>query len=72
ISRINIFGTATTLAFANNIGQIANAWQTFKTPINQHINLLSVGAVGLRLVETRTGNIGKQGSIGFEYKKARI
>lgn len=72
IARINSAGTTTTIVTANNIGQAANAWQTFKTPINQHINLTAVGAVGLRLLETRTGTISKAGSVGFEYRRVRI
>lgn len=72
VARINSAGTATTIATANNIGQAANAWQTFKTTINQHVNLATVGAVGLRLLETRTGTISKAGSVGFEYRRVRI
>lgn len=71
-SRVNSAGVSTTIVSANNAGQAVNTWQTFKTPVNQHINVLSTGAVGLRLTETRSGNINKQGTIKLEYKRARI
>lgn len=71
-SRVNGAGAATTIVSANNAGQAVNTLQTFKTPVNQHINVLSTGAVGLRLTETRNGNINKQGTIKLEYKKVRI
>lgn len=71
-SRVNNAGVVTTIVSANNAGQTVNTLQTFKTPVNQHINILSTGAVGLRLTETRSGNINKQGTIKLEYKKVRI
>lgn len=71
-SRVGGAGATTTLVSANNAGQTGNTWQTFKTPINQHINVLSTGTVGLRLTETRNGNINKAGTIKLEYKKAKI
>lgn len=70
-SRVNSAGVASTIVSANNAGQAVNTWQTFKTPVNQHINVSSTGAVGLRLTETRSGNINKQGTIKIEYKKVR-
>lgn len=72
IARVNSAGTATTIVAANNVGQVGLTWQTIKTPINQHINLAAVGAAGLRLTETRTGNISKAGSVGFEYRRVRL
>jgi hypothetical protein len=72
IGRMNSANGLTVLATGNNIGQTANSWQTFKTPINLHINLSSPGTVGLRLREIRTGTINKTGSVGFEYRKVRI
>jgi hypothetical protein len=71
-SRVNSAGTATTIVSANNAGQAANTWQTFKTLVNQHINVANTGAVGLRLAETRNGAINKTGSIKLEYKRVRI
>lgn len=72
ISRVNAAGIATNLATDNSNGLTVNTWSTFVTPINQHINVAQSGAVGLRIQDVRRGNISKAGTIGFEYKKARI
>jgi hypothetical protein len=72
LARINSAGTATTLFAANSSGQAANAWATYKTAVNSHINLAATGTVGFRLLEVRTGTISKQGTISFEYRRARL
>jgi hypothetical protein len=72
IARINSTGAASTLVSGNNIGQAATTWQTFKNTANVHVNLAATGAVGLRYLDTRTGNISKAGTISFCYRKARI
>jgi hypothetical protein len=72
LSRINSAGVLTSLATGNNIGQPANTWQNFNTPLNIHVNLAATGAKGIRYLDTRTGNISKAGTISFTYRKARI
>jgi hypothetical protein len=72
ISRVNAAGIATNLVTRNSNGLTANTWSTFVTSINQHINVAAVDAVGLRIQDVRSGTISKAGTIGFEYKKARL
>ena len=73
LTRISGAGTSTTLALANNRFQTANTWKNYRTDINTHINLVLTQTTNLRVSEsTIGGSVSKMGTIGYQYKLARI
>lgn len=73
LTRISSSGGSTQLALANNQFQTANTWKNYQININTHINLALTQTTNLRVSEsTIGGSVSKMGTIGYQYKLARI
>jgi hypothetical protein len=67
-----VAGTATTIATANNNGQAANSWGYYETAVNTLITYNNPSRVLIDTLQIRTGTISAKGTVGYEYRKARI
>ncbi|MGL4623251.1 MAG: hypothetical protein ACRCZS_30085 [Chroococcidiopsis sp.] len=73
LTRISSVSGSITLASADNRFQAGNTWKAYLTNINTHINLALTQTTNLRIREGATGGSAtKMGTIGYQYKLARI
>ncbi len=72
LSRNNATNTPTTLGSITTAGVAANTWTVVKAAINLHINVAATVTRGMRIAESRVGNLTKMGTAMVEYKKAKI
>lgn len=73
LRRATASGSSTILSSANTAGQAINTWATYSNPINIHIDIVNTQTINMRISESPTGgSASRLGTVGFEYRLARI